>query len=135
MTQKELLSLISNSPVANLNTHLLKGEVEKSKRSKYGNKKVEVRGRMFDSKKEGSRYLELLMLEQLGEVSVLSLQVSFELDVEGEKVASYIADFLYFRNGVLCVEDVKSKATRKLPVYSLKKKLVKQLYNIEIKEV
>jgi hypothetical protein len=33
------------------------------------------------------------------------------------------------------VEDVKSKATRKIAVYRLKKKLMKQIHGLTIKEV
>lgn len=45
-----------------------------------------------------------------------------------------MADFSYHENGILVVEDVKSKAT-KTPLYQLKKKLVKALYGIDVKEI
>jgi hypothetical protein len=50
-------------------------------------------------------------------------------------VCKYISDFVYLENGQKIVEDVKSEYTRKLPVYRLKKKLVKAVHGIDIKEV
>jgi hypothetical protein len=50
---------------------------EKPKKSKYGAVKTEVDGIMFDSKREASRYQELRLLEQAGEITNLRLQVPF----------------------------------------------------------
>jgi hypothetical protein len=105
------------------------------KKSKYGNKKVELDGMTFDSIKEGNRYLVLRARKIAGEISGLTMQTEFELTVNGEKVASYFADFTYYENGALIVEDVKSGFTRRLAVYRLKKKLMKECLGIEIKEV
>lgn len=38
-------------------------------RRKYNNKKVTVDGIVFDSKREASRYSELIMLQRAGEIS------------------------------------------------------------------
>ena len=44
----------------------------------------------------------------------------------------YIADFMYNdRNGQLIVEDAKGVKT---PVYRLKRRMMPEIYNIEIKE-
>jgi hypothetical protein len=102
---------------------------------KYKNKKVKVDGHLFDSKKEANRYHELKLLQIAGEITGLKLQEEFKLNVEGVKVASYFADFIYHSAGHLVVEDVKSKATRRIAVYRLKKKLMAAIYKIEIKEV
>lgn len=51
----------------------------KPKKSKYGAVKTEVDGIKFDSKREASRYQELRLLEQAGEITNLLLQVPFEL--------------------------------------------------------
>jgi hypothetical protein len=52
-----------------------------------------------------------------------------------ERAAYYIADFVYTTcTGKKVVEDVKSPATR-TDVYKIKKKLMRQKYGIEIKEV
>jgi hypothetical protein len=111
--------------------------VEVKKKSKYGNKKTEVDGIVFDSAKEAKRYSELKVMLKAVEIGMLEMQVPFELKVEGNKVCRYVADFRYIdsRTGELVVEDVKSDFTRKLPTYRLKKKLMKQILGIIIKEV
>lgn len=107
------------------------------KRSKYGNVRIQVDGMWFDSKKEGRRYQDLALLLKADKIGVLEMQVSYDLVVEGKMVARYVADFRYrdVQTGALVVEDVKSKATRKNRIYRLKKKLMKAIYNIEIKEM
>jgi hypothetical protein len=112
------------------------GSSKKPLKSKYGNKKTEVDGIVFDSIKESGRYIQLRYLKNAGKIKDLMLQVPFELSVNGEKVAYYVADFQYYdvETGQTIVEDVKSSHTRKLPVYRLKKKLMKSIYNITIVE-
>lgn len=113
-----------------------KGITPSEKRKpKYGNKKTVVDGIEFDSKKEAKRYGELKLLLKAGNIGLLQWQVDYELVVNGKIVAKYRADFVYIENGQTVVEDVKSEATRKLPVYRLKKKLMKEIYSIEIREV
>ena len=81
--------------------------------NKYRNKKIEVDGIVFDSKKEANRYRELKLLEDAGEIINLQRQVKFllipsqrEPDKRGarggivkgnllERECSYIADFVY----------------------------------------
>lgn len=99
--------------------------------NKYRNRKVEIEGVLWDSKKEYSRFKDLSFLQSIGKISWLERQVVFQLSV-----CRYIADFRYAdKDGKVWVEDVKSAHTRKLPVYRLKKKLMKAELNIEIKEV
>ena len=102
------------------------------KKSKYGNKKVEFNGVVFDSKKELAHYLTLRMMEKAGAISDLKTQVSFELNPGGTHSLKYMADFTYIVNGVLQVVDAKGYRTRE---YKKKKRLMKQVHNIEIKEV
>lgn len=111
-----------------------KGRDEK-KKSKYGNRKTELDGHLFDSQKEANRYIQLRYLEKAGEIRDLRLQAEFPLEVNGEKVASYYADFCYYKGDEYVVEDSKSVATKKIAVYRLKKKLMKQCHNIIIQEV
>ena len=47
--------------------------------NKYGNVKVVVNGRKFDSKHEAKRYSELLLLQRAGKIRDLKCQVVFEL--------------------------------------------------------
>lgn len=112
----------------------------------------------FDSQKEARRYDELAALERAGEIRELRMQVDFTLqeaytDGEGRRVRAirYRADFTYRKppgegshaaywadkSGVpwvLVVEDVKSCATR-TKEYTMKRKLMKERFNIDIQEV
>jgi hypothetical protein len=127
-----------------------KRQPETAKSPKYRNVKKEWNGLLFDSLKELRRYQDLLAMQQSGQICQLERQKEFELIVNGILTCSYVADFQYLRprSGVsafwtdeekrtghaLIVEDVKSKITRKLPVYVIKKKLMKACLNIEILE-
>ncbi len=103
--------------------------------NKYLNKKVYFNGIKFDSRKEAQRYSYLKVMEHSGVIRQLKLQVVFPIVVNGVKICKYIADFTYTEKEILVCEDVKSEFTRKLPVYRLKKKLMKAIHGIEIREV
>ncbi|WP_101773179.1 DUF1064 domain-containing protein [Peptostreptococcus faecalis] len=100
--------------------------------SKYGNKKVEIDGIKFDSRKEANRYAELKLLERCGDITELELQPRFLLQDKfkhnGKTIRKieYVADFMYVRAGTIYVEDVKGMKT---DVYSLKKKLFLKKYS------
>ena len=109
--------------------------------SKYRNTKVVIDGEKFDSKHEAERWIELKYMERAGLIYGLQRQVKIELvpNIYEDKkcvqrAAHYIADFSYMRGGEKIIEDAKSPATI-TDVYKLKKKLVRWLYGIEIKEV
>lgn len=113
-------------------THVPAELVTKSK-SKYGNKKTFVGDKKFDSIKESKRYLILKDMEDKGEISNLKLQHKFIIEIDGNKICTYIADFTYFdQKQIYIVEDVKGMKTA---VYNLKKKLMKAILNISIKEI
>lgn len=118
--------------------------------SKYGNQKITIDNITFDSTGEGLRYKELKLLAKTGQITDLQLQKKFiivpeirEPDTVGprggvkkgkliQSAAYYIADFVYYdKNGKLVVEDFKGFKT---DLYKLKKKLMKYIYNIDIKE-
>lgn len=105
-------------------------------RSKYGNRKTVLDGIAFASKAEAIRYAELKLLARAGQVEDLKCQPKFPLIVNGLLVATYIADFSYIdaTSGAAVVEDVKSPAT-KTDTYRLKAKLMRALYQIDVKEV
>lgn len=115
----------------------------------------------FDSQKEARRFDELSAMLKTGEIRDLRLQVDFTLqeaytDCEGRRVRAikYRADFSYRRKPTwplpsmdpgefadimeikwpLVVEDVKSRATR-TKEYIMKRKLMKERFNIDIQEV
>ena len=103
--------------------------------SKYNARKVELDGFRFDSKHEAERYLELRALVLAGQAQDLLVHPRYRLEVNGQHVCDYVADFAYCAGGRLVVEDVKSPATRKLPAYRLKRKLMRALLGIEVQEV
>jgi len=100
--------------------------------NKYNAKKTTVDNITFDSKKEAVRYQELKLLERAGEIHFLKLQPKFSIDVYGEHICNYFADFAYIVDENIIYEDVKGVKT---PVYRIKKKLVEAIYGIEITEV
>lgn len=110
--------------------------------SKYKAKRREFDGHTFASGREKRRYQELLLLERAGQIQNLELQPKYEIipksvkaDGTIERAAVYTADFRYVEDGVLIVEDVKSKATAKLPDYILRRKLMLQVHGVEVREV
>ena len=118
--------------------------------TKYGAKKVEYDGMVFDSIGERNRYFELKLLEENGIISGLQRQVKFvliptqrEADIIGkrggvkmgkviEKECSYIADFVYEEDGKVVVEDFKGIKTKD---YIIKRKLMLWVHGIRIKEI
>ena len=121
---------------------------------KYGNKKIQAGGQVFDSKKEYKRFCELSLLERAGEITNLQRQVPYLLIPEQrapstevykkgsragqpkpgpvlERRVVYIADFVYQQNGEAVVEDTKGIKTKE---YIIKRKLLLYQYGIRIKE-
>ena len=105
------------------------------KRPKYGNRKVKMGDLTFDSAKEAKRWGELQFMVKAGEIKNLERQVRFPIIVNGVKVCTYVADYVYDEMAGRVVEDVKSEFTRKDPVYQLKNKLMKACHGIDIREV
>lgn len=105
--------------------------------SKYGNKKTEYNGKVFDSKREAEHCMLLDTLKKATkkEDRVISYecQVPFQITVNGVKICKYIADFIVvFGDGRTEVQDVKGFRTS---IYLLKKKLVEAQYEIKIIEI
>lgn len=107
--------------------------------AKYRNKKVEIDGMTFDSKKEARRYKELLLLEKAGAIQDLQTQVKYVLipsqRINGkvvERECSYKADFVYTENGQTVVEDTKGFRTKE---YIVKRKLMLKEHGIRIREI
>ena len=104
------------------------------RRSKYNvgaKSKRTVDGILFDSIKEAKRYGELKLLQGQGTVVLFLLQTPFYFKGGGK----YVLDFLVFWNdGRVTFEDVKSPATRKKETYRFKKRLVENEFGIEITE-
>ena len=121
--------------------------------NKYNAQKFTVYGITFDSRREAKRYQELYFLQQAGKITDLELQKRFELipaqyetypryGKKGqrlkdgkkcvEKAVVYVADFVYYHNGELVVEDTKGVRTE---AYIIKRKLMLAVHSIRIKEV
>ncbi|WP_155033678.1 DUF1064 domain-containing protein, partial [Burkholderia pseudomallei] len=90
------------------------------------------------SKRERSRWFELIKQQDVGLISGLRRQVVFEL-APGVVIASrkrpalrYIADFVYTRDGKQVVEDVKGTITGE---YRIKRHLMKSVHDIDISEI
>lgn len=104
------------------------------RRPKYRNKKTVVDGVTFDSAHEARVWQELRILERAGQITDLQRQVRFSLVVNSVKIATFVADFVYKENGAQVVLDAKSAPTAKLPTYVMKKKLMRALHGIEVRE-
>ncbi len=130
--------------------------IAKKKESKYRNKKVEYNGLVFDSKREMQRYLVLKDAEKNGIITDLKTQVNFELIPKIEETyteqlktktktktrtiqqpITYRADFVYEKDGIMVVEDVKASANKRSldKVFLLKEKLFRWKYGFSIKRV
>lgn len=112
-----------------------KKPIPEQKTSKYRAEKAKADGKVFDSTKERNRYLELKKWQEEGKISNLECQKQFMLqegfrDREGnwQRPITYIADFCYNEGEDYIVEDVKSKMTKQLPVFRIKKKLFLRKY-------
>lgn len=111
--------------------------------SKFFSKKVEIEGIMFDSKKEGQKYLELKELEKKGIIKDLELQKEyilqdkFKINGKTRREIRYKTDFTFIttKDGVFHAIDVKSPYTAKDKVYRIKKKLFEKRYGIELEEI
>jgi len=103
---------------------------------KYKNIKTVINGISFDSKKEAAYYGILKLKQKAKLIDSFQMQVRYDLIVNGIKICFYKADFVTYKDGVVLeVIDVKSEMTKKLPVYRLKKKLLKAIYGIDIVEI
>lgn len=104
----------------------------KPKRSKYGNRKVELDGHVFDSRAEARYYQQLKLLEKAGEVLFFRLQPryllqdSFKKDGKTHRRIDYIADFeVHHKDGSIEVVDVKGALT---DVFRIKEKMFNKKY-------
>jgi hypothetical protein len=115
------------------------------KKSKFMNKKTEINGIKFSSKKEATRYIDLKEKEKNGEITNLELQVKFNLQpsikVDGETIRAidYVSDFCYYEKNsdklaIYVVEDVKASKFFQTDVFKIKRKLFAYKYGFKIRE-
>lgn len=103
-----------------------------ARRPKFGNVRTEVDGQSFASKREAKRFGQLRLMEKGGLIADLKTQVRYPLDVNGQPICHYIADFTYMEAGELVVEDSKGYRT---PEFILKSKLMRAVHGITVREV
>jgi hypothetical protein len=109
-------------------------------KNKFGNKKTEVDGIKFDSKKEAEYYKKYKSYLDSGTIAKLELQVPFKYEIQylannkiHKTVGRYVADFVVtYNSGEIGVIDVKGFRTAE---YKRKKKIIKKLYGIDIIEI
>lgn len=95
--------------------------------TKYRAVKTMIDNITFDSKREAARYCELKLLFRAGKIQQLELQPEYEIVIHKK----YRADFRYYENGELIVEDVKGIRTRE---YISKRKAMREQHKIQIRE-
>lgn len=127
-------------------------------RNKYHAKKKTVDGITFDSTSEANYYEKYRDMEKAGEIQNLRLQVPYELIPAiweeydevvhlktkdkvvhrrklKQRAVTYIADFVFTKDGIEYVVDVKGGPRARTKEYLLKKKMMLALKGIEITEV
>jgi hypothetical protein len=70
-----------------------------------------------------------------GKISSLEKQRRFDIVINGKKVCTYVADFVFIEDGKQVVADCKSDFTKKNPVYRIKFKLMVAALGITIREL
>ena len=123
-------------------------------RPKYGNHKIKNAYGTYDSQLEWSRFLFLSNREKEGEITNLRRQVEYllipaqygteikhlktkdkEVRVLLERSCSYVADFVYERNGKTIVEDCKGAKKIITETAKIKKKLLLWVHGIELRYI
>jgi len=89
----------------------------------------------FGSGKEARRWFELTCLEKAAQIADLRKHPVFLLFAGARFIGRYTADSCYRVNGELIVEDVKGGKATRTTAYMLRRRMVKELYGIQITEV
>lgn len=104
----------------------------RSRKSKYGNRKVELDGHTFDSQMEARYYQQLVWLKQAKQIKDFKLQPryrlldGFEKNGTRHRPIDYIADFeIHNLDGSIEVVDVKGAVTQ---AFGLKRKMFEKKY-------
>jgi hypothetical protein len=112
--------------------------VNKTKSSKFNNRKSLIDGHTFDSIKESEFYGSLKLKKQAGLIKGFQMQVQYDIVVNNIHIAYYYLDFLIENNdGSFEYIDIKGKDKKsnkfiKTSVFAIKKRLVEALYHIKI---
>lgn len=102
-------------------------------RTKYNARKVRLDGYVFDSIDESLRYGELKLLQQVGQVALLTVHPKWPIEISGIRVCFVELDFKYLdKNGDWRYEDVKGADTA---LSRLKRRMIEAAYdeiNVEV---
>lgn len=121
---------------------------------KYHNSKIKNAFGEFDSIAEWDRFVFLQNRQKEGKIEGLRRQVEFLLipnqyrpkivqlktktkvvDKLIERECKYVADFVYMRDGVMVVEDVKGSRNIMTEAFKLKKKIMLYVHDIQVQIV
>lgn len=109
-------------------------EIKKPGKNKYNAKKIIIDGIVFDSIKEGNRYLDLRLQQHTGFIKNLACHPKYIL-LEGFKhkqgycyPITFKPDFRYEKDNEIWVEDVKGGDSTKTDGYIIRKKLLLNRY-------
>lgn len=105
-----------------------------TKPRKYRNKPKQADGYKFASTAEAHRYSELRWLEKAGDIAELEVHPRFSLDVNGVHIGNYTGDFGYRTPTGYVLEDVKGGEATRTTAYKLRKRLMKAIHGIEVRE-
>jgi hypothetical protein len=112
------------------------GARNEKKRNKYNAEKNTVDGIVFDSRHEAEVYKGLWLRQKAGEISQLMCHYPLRIEVNGEHVFNYEADFRFYEGHRLVYMDAKGyKKGAAYQLFRLKKTIVKAALGIEIEEV
>jgi len=96
------------------------------RKHKYGARKTEYGGQMYDSAAEANRAAELDILKRCGKIQSWERQVSFPIVVNGRHVCKFVVDFRVIESPARnFLEEIKGVETA---VYKLKLKLFRACY-------
>lgn len=98
-----------------------------AKRSKYGNRKTEYRGVMYDSAAEARYAAQLDLRVKAGELLGWERQKRKPIIVAGKKICDVVVDFLVMSRGSSGVEYHEVKGFEK-EAWKLKRKLFEAVY-------
>lgn len=130
--RKKLLTLAGVSEEQSDATEEMAMRAIQGPNNKFGNVPVTHDDRYFQSTREGQRYLILKYDLIRGKITELRTQVPYEFVVNGKKIPqTYVADFVYLKDGETVVEDAKGVLT---DLYKIKKALMLAVHGIEILE-
>jgi len=105
-------------------------------KSKYHAVPTVKAGIRFDSKAEALRWEFWQQQIRFGVVKFVLRQTPFHIQINDKPICKYLVDFqIFYANGSVEFEDVKSAATKKIQVFRIKLKAVEAVFPVKIRMV